>query len=227
MQRLVAGTGGENERNRTNIRFQYSNVPPPPSLFIPHLPWRQGTLAQQRAIFPTVFRLSNSTCAVVLTGEGCTLRSVAQRCAAAAAAADEWWHLRMTMGFIKHYAPMELCSTHHRLAMDIDMPLADIAKKLKKDNKKNKKGPKPGKNAAKNKQGKGNTPKKGTPNKVKGGVGKVHKFPIFLISALFFAPPSLTSRLPQTPQGQKSPKGQRSPMAGKSPKGQVRSRMFL
>ena len=59
--------------------------------------------------------------------------------------------------------------------MDIDMPLADIAKKLKKDNKKNKnkKGPKPGKNAAKNKQVKGNTPKKGTPNKVKGGVGKV------------------------------------------------------
>jgi hypothetical protein len=55
--------------------------------------------------------------------------------------------------------------------MDIDMPLADIAKKLKKDNKKNKnkKGPKVGKNQPV----KGNTPKKGTPNKVKGGVGKV------------------------------------------------------
>ena len=60
--------------------------------------------------------------------------------------------------------------------MDLDMPLADIAKKLKKDGKKNKKGAKPGKKnqAANNKQGKGNTPKKGTPNKqVKGGVGKV------------------------------------------------------
>jgi hypothetical protein len=63
--------------------------------------------------------------------------------------------------------------------MDLDMPLADIAKKLKKDGKnKNKKGAKPGKKnqAANNKQGKGNTPKKGTPNKqVKGGVGKVHE----------------------------------------------------
>ncbi len=65
--------------------------------------------------------------------------------------------------------------------MDIDMPLADIAKKLKKDNKKNKKGPKPGKNGAKNKQGKGNTPKKGTPNKVKGGVGKVHASAALLV----------------------------------------------
>ncbi len=58
------------------------------------------------------------------------------------------------------------------------MPLADIAKKLKKDGKKNKKGAKPGKKnqAANNKQGKGTTPKKGTPNKqVKGGVGKVHQ----------------------------------------------------
>ena len=63
--------------------------------------------------------------------------------------------------------------------MDLDMPLADIAKKLKKDGKKNKKGAKPGKKnqAANNKQGKGNTPKKGTPNKqVKGGVGKVNRF---------------------------------------------------
>ncbi len=62
--------------------------------------------------------------------------------------------------------------------MDLDMPLADIAKKLKKDGKKNK-GPKPGKKkqAANNKQGKGATPKKGTPNKqVKGGVGKVNRF---------------------------------------------------
>jgi hypothetical protein len=59
--------------------------------------------------------------------------------------------------------------------MDIDMPLADIAKKLKKDSKKNKKGPKPGKKGSNNKQGnkQGSGSNKGTPNKVKGGVGKV------------------------------------------------------
>ena len=66
-------------------------------------------------------------------------------------------------------------SNSRRFAMDLDMPLADIAKKLKKDNKKGKKGPKPGKGANAKKQVKGNTPKKGTPNKVKGGVGKVQK----------------------------------------------------
>ncbi len=61
------------------------------------------------------------------------------------------------------------------------MPLADIAKKLKKDVKKNKKGAKPGKKPAGNKQGannkqaKGNASNKATPNKVKGGVGKVQQ----------------------------------------------------
>ena len=86
------------------------------------------------------------------------------------------------------------------------MPLADIAKKLKQDNKKNKKGPKPGKKGADSKkQGKGNTPKKGTPNKVKGGVGKVQKVAARLarsaFSSAFALMPLLSEPQRSIPQG--------------------------
>ena len=98
------------------------------------------------------------------------------------------------------------------------MPLADIAKKLKKDVKKNKKGAnKPGKKPANNKQGKGNASNKGTPNKVKGGVGKVINASFSHLNRIFMH--NCSNCYCQSPKGQKSPTG--TPKGGKSPKGQV------